>query len=316
MPLPPSHQESSPRNVPSHTQEIHTDAGGPAFGFIRKGDVEGGGRSVKHGVGAVVGFLAGLLPGQSEQNMGATPSADLDQDAYSGRPHTPPPNAHEVGQSSNSSSLRSKKFTIAPNPPPTPGDLGPSSGSSGDPHQDHTTCGGTNPGLDQRSLRSQVRERRGGTVTRERSSFAPPQIRTRLPSPGAVAMVNVMCQSAPGLGSTLTVPGAFRDGLVDVSQLDNAPRDKGKATQKPLGRMPPKVPSLLVTGIEGDDWGEAGSEGDKTPLHGKQEPAHDEDDEEEGELDFTRMNFRKMLLRHKRYQSTRRSLRQHLGDEL
>jgi len=377
----------------------------PADGDIRKGNAEGGGLSVKESVGAVVGFLAGLVPGQSKQNVGTTPSADLDQEVYSGRLHTPSPLAHKVGQS-NSSSLRSKKFTIAPNPPPTPGDLGPSSGSSGDPRQGHTTPGGTNPGPDQRSLRSQVsvarlqpsqsaaynylrhmastpsiqrrrsdedasivdltepvhpplpaawrdnvmaamnmkssistgalierhrtlsrpkstrtlgtrdsrkntreqvHERRGRTITRERSSLAPPQIHTpRLPSPGAVAMINVTCKSAPGSRSASSVRGAFRGGLLDISQLDNAFRDKGKAIRRPSGRMRSQVPSLVVTGIEGDDWGGADSEGGNAPLHGKQELAHDEDDDDEGELDLA-----KMLLHPKRHQSIQ-SLRQHL----
>ena len=379
----------------------------PADGDMRKGNAEGVGLSVKESVGAVVGFLAGLVPGQSKQNVGTTPSADLDQEVYSGRPHTPSPLAHKVGQSSNASSLRSKKFTIAPpNPPSTPADLGPSSGSSGDPRQGHTTPGSTNPGPDQRSLRSQlsvarlqpsqsaaynylrhmastpsiqrrrsdenasivdltepvhpplpaawrdnvmaamnmkssistgalternrtlsrpkstrtlgtrdsrrniheqVHERRGRTITRERSSLAPPQIHTpRLPSPGAVAMVNVTCKSAPGSRSASSVRGAFRGGLLDISQLDKAFRDKGKAIRRPSGRMRSQVPSLVVTGIEGDDWAGADSEGANTPLHRKQELGHDEDDEEEGELDLA-----KMLLHPKRHQSIQ-SLRQHL----
>jgi len=378
----------------------------PADGDMRKGNAEGGGLSVKESVGAVVGFLAGLVPGQAKQNVGTPPPHD--QDVHSGRPHTPSPLAHKVGQSSsNASSLRSKKFTIAPlNQLPAPADFDPSSGSSGDPRQRHTTPSGTDPDPDQRSLRSQlsvarlqpsqsaaynylrhmastpsiqrrrsdedasivdltepvhpplptawrenviaamnmkssvstgalidrhrtlsrpkstrtlgtrdsrknapeqVYERRGRTTTRERSSLAPPQIHTpRLPSPGAVAMVNVTCKSAPGSRSASSVRGAFRGGLLDVSQLDKAFRDKGKAIRRPSGRIRSQVPSLIVTGIEGDDWGGADSEGANTPLHGKQELGHDEDDDDEGELDLARM-----LLHPKRHQSIQ-SLRQHL----
>jgi hypothetical protein len=118
----------------------------PADGDKRKGDAEGGGLSVKESVGAVVGFLAGLVPGQSKQNVGTPSSTDLvasDQEVYPGRPHPPSPLAHKVEQSSsNASSLRSKKFTIAPlNHRPTSADLETSSGSSGDPRQSHTMPG-------------------------------------------------------------------------------------------------------------------------------------------------------------------------------
>ena len=383
----------------------------PADGDMRKGNAEGGGLTVKESVGAVVGFLAGLVPGQSKQNVGTTSSTDLaahHQEVYSGRPHTPSPLVHKLGQSSsNASSLRSKKFTIAPlNPPPTPADPDPSPGSSGDLRRGHTTPGSTNLGPDQRSLRSQpsvarlqpsqsaaynylrhmastpsirrrrsdedativdltepvhpplpaawrdnvmaamnmkssistgalierhrtlsrakstrtigtrdsrkntheqVHERRGRTITRERSSLAPPQIHTpRLPSPGAVAMVNVTCKSAPGSRSASSVRGAFRGGLLDISQLDKAFRDKGKATRRPSGRIRSQVPSLVVTGIEGDDWGGAESEGANTLLHRKQELGYDDDDDDEGELDLA-----KMLLHPKRHESIQ-SLRQHL----
>ncbi|KAF9652287.1 hypothetical protein BDM02DRAFT_3183684 [Thelephora ganbajun] len=383
----------------------------PADGDKRKGDAEGGGLSVKESVGAVVGFLAGLVPGQSKQNMGTPPSTDLvvnDQEVYLGRPHPPSPLAHKVEQSpSNSNSLRSKKFTIAPsNQRPTSADPETSSGSSGDPHQSHTILGDTNPNSDQRSLRSQLSvarlqpsqsaaynylrhmvstpsiqrrssdedasvvnltervhpplpiawrenviaamnmkgsvstggiterhralsrpksrrtleandngkntyeqtdERRGRTTTRERSSLAPPQIHTpRLASPGAVAMINVTCKSAPGSRSASIVRGTFKGGLLDISQLDQAFRDKGKAVRRPSRRIRSQVPSLIVTGVEGDDWGGANSEGGNTPFSKKQELDYDEDDDDEGELDLA-----KMLLHPKRQQSIQ-SLRRHL----
>ena len=385
----------------------------PADGDVRKGSTEGGGLSVKESVGAVVGFFAGLVPGQSRQNPGpgTSSSTDLvahDQEGHSERPHTPSPLAHKVGQSSsNSSSLRSKKFTISPlNQPPASTDLEPSSGSSGGPRRGHTTTYNANPKSDPPSLRSQLStarvqssqsvaynylrhmastpsiqrrrsdenaslvdlsepvhpplpaawrdnviaamnmkgsistgaligkhrelsrakstrtlgtkdsrkntheqayERRGRTATRERSSLAPPQIHApRLASPGAVAIVNVTCRSAPGSRSASSVRGTSKGGLLDISQLDIAFRDKGKAVPRPSRRIRSQVPSLVVTGVEGDDWGGAGSEGGNTPLHRKQELDYDEDDDDEGELDLA-----KMLLHPKRHQSIQ-SLRQHL----
>jgi len=382
----------------------------PPDGDKRKGDVEGGGLNVKESVGAVVGFLAGLVPGQSKQNMGTPPSTDLvanDQEVYPGRPHLPSPLAHKIEQSpSDTSGLRSKKFTIAPpNHRPTSADLDTLSGSSGDPRQSHTMPGDKNPNSDQRSLRSQLSvtrlkppqsaaynylrhmastpsiqrrlsdedasivdlterahpplpiawrenviaamnmkgsistgglterlsrpkstrtlgvkdsrknahegtdERRGRTITRERY-LAPPQIRTpRLASPGAVAMINVTCKSAPGSRSASVVRGTFKGGLLDISQLDKAFMDKGKAVRRPSRRIRSQVPSLIVTGVEGDDWGGFSTEGDNTPFHKKQELDYDEDDEEEGELDLA-----KMLLHPKRQgsiQSLRRNLERH-----
>lgn len=375
--------------------------GFPADGDKRKGDAEGGGLSVKESVGAVVGFLTGLVPGQSKQNVGTSPSTDLvadDQEIHPGRPHPPSPLAHKVEQSSsNVSSLRSKKFTIAPsNRPPT----------STDPRHSHTMPGDTNPDPDQRSLRSQTSvarlqpsqsaaynylrhmastpsirarssgevasivdltervhpplpiawrdnviaamnmkgsistgglterhralsrpkstrtlgtkdsrknihgqadERRGRTITRQRSSLAPPQIHTpRTASPGAVAMVNVTCKSAPGSRSASVVRGTFKGGLLDISQLDKAFRDKGKAVRRSPRRIRSQVPSLVVTGVEGDDWGEVNTEGGNTPFHKKLELDYDEDDEEEGELDLARM------LLHPKRQESIQSLRRHL----
>ena len=381
----------------------------PADGDMRRGDSEGGGLGVKESVGAVVGFLAGLVPGQSKQNVGAPPSPDLvteDQEVNPGRPHPPSPLARKVGQSSsNTSSLRSKKFTVVPPNQPS-ADFEPSSGSSGDSRQSHTMHGDTNPNPDQRSLRSQLSvarlqpsqsaaynylrhmastpsiqrrrgeeddsivdltervhpplpiawrdnvmaamnmkssvstdtlierhrtlsrpksartlgakdsrrnirertdERRGRTITRQRSFLAPPQIHTpRLASPGPVAMVNVTCKSAPGSRSASVSRGTFKGGLLDISQLDKAFRDKGKAVRRSSRRTRPQVPSLVVTGVEGDDWGEASSEGGNTPLHNKQELDNDEDDDDEGELDLA-----KMLLHPKRQESIQ-SLRRHL----
>jgi len=379
----------------------------PADGDKRKGDAEGGGLSVKESVGAVVGFLAGLVPGQSKQNVGAPPTdlAADGQEVYPGRLHPPSPLAHRVEQpSSNTSGLRSKKFTIAPsNQRPTSADLDTSSGSSGDPRHSHTMPGDRNQNPDQRSLRSQLsvtrlkpsqsvaynylrhmastpsirrrpsdedaptvdltegvhpplpiawrenviaamnikgsvstgglterlsrpksprtlgvkdnrkniheetEERRGRTATRERPYLAPPQIRTpRLASPGAVAMVNVTCKSAPGSRSASVVRGTFKGGLLDVSQLDNAFRDKGKAVPRPSRRIRSQVPSLVVTGVEGDDWSGFSTEGDNTPFHKERELDYDEDDDDEGELDLA-----KMLLHPKRRESIQ-SLRRHL----
>ena len=386
----------------------------PADGDKRKENAEGGGLSVKESVDAVVGFLAGLVPGQSKQNVGTPPSTDPvanDQGVYPGRPHPPSPLAHMVEQSSsNVSSLRSKKFTITPpDRPPTSADFEPSSGSSRDPRQRHTIPSDANPTSDSRSLRSQLSvsrlqpsqsaaynylrhmastpsiqrrrsdedasivdltepvhpplpiawrenvmaamkmkssvstgafierrqtlsrpksmrtlgtkdsrkntheqmpERRGRTITRERSSLAPPQIHApRTASPGAVTMINVTCKSAPGSRSASVVRGTFKGGLLDISQLDKAFRDKGKAVRRPSGRIRSQVPSLVVTGVEGDDWSGATSEGGNTPSHGKQELDYDEDDDDdddEGELDLA-----KMLLHPKRQESIQ-SLRRHL----
>ena len=380
----------------------------PADGDKRKGDAEGGGLNVKESVGAVVGFLAGLVPGQSKQNMGTPPSTDLvanDQEVYPGRPHPPSPLTHKVERSpSDTNGLRSRKFTIVPpNHRPTSADLDTSFGSSGDPRQSHTIPGDRNPNSDQRSLRSQLSvtrpkpsqsaaynylrhmastpsiqrrpsdedasivdltervhpplpiawrenviaamnmkgsistgglterlsrpksmrtlgvkesrkdtheetdERRGRTITRERPYLAPPQIRTpRLASPGAVAMINVTCKSAPGSRSASVVRGTFKGGLLDVSQLDKAFRDKGKAVRRPSRRVRSQVPSLVVTGVDGDDWSGFNTEGDNMPFHKKQELDYDEDDEEEGELDLA-----KMLLHPKRQESIQ-SLRRHL----
>ena len=378
----------------------------PADGDKRKGDVEGA--SVRESVGAVVGFLAGLVPGHSRQNVGTPPTdpAADDHGDYPGRPHPPSPLAHKIEQSSTAaSSQRSRKFTIAPlNQRPTSADLEASSGSSGDPPQCRTLRGDANPNLGQRNVHSQLsvaklqpsrsaaynylrhmasapsmqkpsgeedgfvvdlterappplpiawreniiaamnmkgsistsglteshralsrpkstrtlrakdsgkiiheqtEERRGRTVTRERSSLAPPQINApRLASPGAVAKINVMCKSAPGSRSTSAVRGAFKGGLLDISQLDTAFGDKGKAVRRSSRRIRSQVPSLVVTGVEGDGW--ASSDGADTPLRRKQELDYDEDDEEEGELDLA-----KMLLHPKRQQSIQ-SLRQHL----
>lgn len=386
----------------------------PADGDKRKGNAEGGGLSVKESVDAVVGFLAGLVPGQTKQNAGTPLSTDLvahDQGVYSGRPHPPSPLAHRVRQStSKASGLRSKKFTITPpNQPPTFSDPEPSSGSSGDPPrtQSHAVLTDANPSSDLQSLRSQIsftglrpsqsaaynylrhmastpsiqrrgsdedasivdlteptppplpiawrdnviaamgmkssistgafierhktlsrpkstrtlgtkgsrkniheqtHERRGRTITRERSFLGPPQIHApRLASPGAVAMVNVTCKSAPGSRSASVVRGTFKGGLLDISQLDKAFRDKGKAVRRPSRRFRSQVPSLVVTGIEGDDWCGANSEGGSTPPHRKQELDYDDDDDdEEGELDLA-----KMLLHPKRQESIQ-SLRRHL----
>jgi hypothetical protein len=380
----------------------------PADGDKRKGDAEGGGLSVKESVGAVVGFLAGLVPGQSKQNMGTPPLTDLvsdDQEAYPGRPHPPSPLAHKVEQPpSNTSNLRSKKFTIVPsNHRPTPANLDTSSGSSGDSRRGHTIPKDRDPNSDQRSLRSQLsitrlkppqsaaynylrhmasapsiqrrtsdedasivdlterahpplpiawrenviaamnmkgsistgglaerlprpksthtlgakdsrksvheepEERRGRTITRERPYLAPPQIRTpRLASPGAVAMINVTCKSAPGSRSASVVRDTFKGGLLDVSQIDIAFRDKGKAVRRPSRRIRSQVPSLVVTGVDGDDWSGFSTEGDNTPFNKKRELDYDEDDDEEGELDLA-----KMLLHPKRQESIQ-SLRRHL----
>jgi len=382
----------------------------PADGDKRRGDAEGGGLSVKESVGAVVGFLAGLVPGQSKQNVGTSAPTDLlanDREAYPGRPHPPSPLANKVEQSSsNSSSLRSKKFTITPpKQRPISADF-ETPGTSGDPRQGHTTPGDRNRGSDQRSLRSQLSvarlqpsqsaaynylrhmastpsiqrrlsdedasivdltehvppplpiawrenviaamnmkgsistgalterhrgltrpkstrtlgardsrkniheptdERRGRTITRERSSLAPPQVHTpRLPSPGAVSMINVTCKSAPGSRSASIVRGTVTGGLLDISQLDKAFRDKGKAVRRPSRRIRSQVPSLVVTGVEGDEWGGASSECGNTPFHKKQELDYDEDDDDEGELDLA-----KMLVNPKRQQSIQ-SLRHHL----
>lgn len=379
----------------------------PADGDKRKGDAEGAGLSVKESVGAVVGFLAGLVPGQSRQ---MPPSADLtvdDQEVYHGRAYPPSSLVHKAEQSSSDTSgLRSKKFTIVPsNRRPTSADLDTSSGSSGDPRQSHTMPRDTNPNSDQRNLRSQLSvtrlkpsqsaaynylrhmastpsiqrrigdddastvdltervhpplpiawrenviaamsmkgsistgglaerrralprpkstrtlrakdsrknireqtdERRGRTITREQPLLAPPQIHTsRLASPGPVTMINVTCKSAPSSRSASVVRGTFKGGLLDVSQLDKAFGDKGKAVRRPSRRIRSQVPSLVVTGVEGDDWGGISTEGD-TPFHRKQELDYDEDDDDEGELDLA-----KMLLHPKRQESIQ-SLRQHL----
>ena len=372
-----------------------------ADGDKRRGDGEGGGLSVKESVGAVVGFLAGLVPGQSRQN---TPSTDLvanDQVVYPGRPHPPSALANQVEQSSsNTSRLRSKKFTIAPSDHrPTSAEFDASSGSSGDLHQSNKMPGDTNPNSDRRSLRShmsatklrpphsaaynylrhmastpsiqrrlsdedpatvdltervhpplpiawrenviaamnmkgsvstgglterrralsrpkstrvlrknsqeQVGESRGRTITRQ---LAPPQIHTpRLASPGAVVRINVTCKSAPGSRSASVVRGASKGGLFDVSQLDKAFRDKGKAIPRPSGRVRSQVPSLVITGVEGDDWDGANTDDDSTPFHRKQELDYDDDEEEEeGELDLARM------LLHPKRQESIQSLRQHL----
>jgi hypothetical protein len=377
----------------------------PADGDKRKEDADG--LSVKESVGAVVGFLAGLVPGHSshsKQTPSSTDPVGHDQQACQRRPHPPSPLANKVEQSSSTtSSLRSKKFTIAPsNRRPTSTDLETSSGSSGDPPQ---VLGNTNPNMDQQSLRSQLSatrlqpsqsaaynylrhmastpsmqrrsceedssivdltervhpplpiawrenviaamnmkgsistgglternralsrpkstrtlgvkdsrqqntheqmdECRGRSITRGRSSLAPPQIHTpRLASPGAVAKINVMCKSAPGSRSTSVTRGTFTGGLLDISQLDKAFRDKGKAVRRPSRRIRSQVPSLIVTGVEGDDW--LSSDGADVPFHLKQELDYDEDDEEEGELDLARM-----LVHPKRQQSIQ-SLRQHL----
>ena len=377
----------------------------PADGDKRKGDAEG--VSVRESVGAVVGFLAGLVPGHSRQGIG-TPPTDLvtdDQGDYPGRPHPPSPLARKVEPSSSvSSSQRSRKFTITPqNQRPTSADIETSSGSSGDPPQSHTAHGDTNLNLDQQSLHSQLSvarlqpsrsaaynylrhmastpsmqrrsgeedasvvdltehahpplpitwreniiaamsmkgsisasgltqrhraisrpkstrtlgfkdsgrniheqadERRGRTITRDRSSLVPPQINApRFASPGAVAKINVTCKSAPGSRSTSAVRGTFKGGLLDISQLDKAFGDKGKAVRRSSRRIRSQVPSLVATGVEGDDW--ASSDGADTPFHRKQELDYDEDDDE-GELDLARM-----LLHPKRQQSIQ-SLRQHL----
>lgn len=376
----------------------------PADGDKRREDTEG--LSVKESVGAVVGFLAGLVPGHSKQNVVSADLASDNQEVCSGRPHPPSPLARKVEQSpSATSSLRSRKFTIAPqNQRPTSGDFETSSGSSGDPPQNHAILGDANPISDRQSLRSQpsasklqtsraynylrhmastpsmqrrsskdsaasavdltepvpplpiawrenviaamnmkgsistgglternralsrpkstrtlrVRdnrknpyeqedERRGRTVTREQSSLAPPQIRTpRLASPGTVAKINVMCKSAPGSRSASVVRGTFTGGFLDVSQLDRAFRDKGKGVRRPSKRIRSQVPSLVVTGVEGDDWGGTSSDGVDASFHQKQELDYDEDDEDEGEVDLA-----KMLLHPKRQQSIQ-SLRQHL----
>ena len=383
----------------------------PADGDKRKGDTDGPALSVKESVGAVVGFLAGLVPGQSKQNVGTPLSTDLvpnDQEIYPGRSHPPSPLAHKVEQSSsNASSLRSKKFTITPpNRRRTSADFDTSSGSSGDPRQSHTMSGNTNLNPDRRSPHSQLSstglkpsqsaaynylrhmastpsiqrrpsdedtcivdlterihpplpiawrehivaamnmkgsistgglterhralprqtsartlgakgskkssqeqtdERRGRTTTRERSLLAPPQIHaSRMPSPGAVARVNVTCKSAPGSRSASVTRGTFRGGLLDISQLDKAFRDKGKAVRRPSRRIRSQVPSLVITDVEGVDWGGIGTEGSNTPIQHKQEPDYDDEDDEEGELDLA-----KMLLHPKRQESIQ-SLRRHL----
>lgn len=377
----------------------------PADGDKRKGDGEGGGLSVKESVGAVVGFLAGLVPGQSRQS---TPSADLvanDQEVYPGRPHPPSPLVNRVEQSpSNTSRLRSKKFTIAPpDRRPTSADFDASSGSSGDLHHSNKMPADANPNSDRHSLQShmsatrlnpshsaaynylrhmastpsiqrrrsgedtatvdltervhpplpiawresviaamnmkgsistgglterrrapsrpksmrtlrakesrknsqeQTEEWRGRTITRQ---LAPPQIHTpRLASPGAVVRINVTCKSAPGSRSASVVRGTSKGGLLDVSQLDKAFRDKGKAIPRPSKRIRSQVPSLVVTGVDGDDWDGVSTEGDSTPFHRKQELDDDEEEEEEGELDLARM-----LLHPKRKESIQ-SLRRHL----
>lgn len=379
----------------------------PADGDKRKGDAEGT-VSVRESVGAMVGFLAGLVPGHSRQNIGAPPT-DLvanDQGDYPGRPYPPSPLVPKVEHSSSAtSSQRSRKFTIAPpNQRPTSADLETSSGSSGDPPQAHTVHDDTNPNLDQQSIHSQLSvaklqpsrsaaynylrhmastpsiqrrsgeeatsvvdlterahpplpiawreniiaamnrkgsistsglaerrrtlsrpkstrtlgakgnrkntheqtdERRGRTITRERSSLAPPQINApRLASPGAVTKINVTCKSAPGSRSSSAVRSTFTGGLLDISQLDNAFRDKGKAVRRSSRRIRSQVPSLVVTGVEGDGW--ASSDGADTSFHRKQELDCDEDEDDEGELDLA-----KMLLHPKRQQSIQ-SLRQHL----
>lgn len=383
----------------------------PADGDKRKGNAEGGGLSVKESVDAVVGFLAGLVPGQSKQNLGTPPPTDPvanDQGVYPGRPHPPSPLAHMVEQSSNASGLRTKKFTITPpNRPRTSADFEPSSGSSGDLRQGRTMPGDANPSSDLRSRRSQqsvtglqpsqsaaynylrhmastpsiqrrrsdedasivdlteavhpplpiawrenvmaamkikssistgtlvgrhqtlsrpksmrtlgtrdgrknaheqTPERRGRTVTRERSSLAPPQIHApRTASPGAVAMINVTCKSAPGSRSASVVRGTFKGGLLDISQLDKAFRDKGKTVRRPSGRIRSQVPSLVVTGVEGDDWGGTNSEVGDMPFHSKQEFDYDDDDDDdEGELDLAKM------LVHPKRQGSIQSLRRHL----
>lgn len=375
----------------------------PADGDKRRGDGESGGLSVKEGVGAVVGFLAGFVPGQSRQN---TPSTDLvanDQEVYPGRPHPPSPLVNRVEQSSsNTSRPRSKKFTITPSDRrPTSADFDASSGSSGDPHQGNKMSGDSNPNSDRHSLRShmsatglrpphsaaynylrhmastpsiqrrpgdedpatvdltervhpplpiawrenviaamnmkgsistgglterrralsrpkstralrknpqeQTEEWRGRTITRQ---LAPPQIHTsRLASPGAVVRINVTCKSAPGSRSASVVRGISKGGLLDVSQLDKAFRDKGKATPRPSGRIRSQVPSLVITGVEGDEWDGTNTEGDSTPFHRKQELDYDDDEEEEeeeGELDLARM------LLHPKRQESIQSLRRHL----
>ena len=150
-----------------------------------------------------------------------------------------------------------------------------------------------------KNIHEQVDEWRGRTITRERSSLAPPQVHApRLASPGAVAMINVTCKSAPGSRSASVVRGTFKGGLLDISQLDKAFRDKGKAVRRSSRRLRSQVPSLVVTGVDGDNWDEASAEGGNPPFHKKQELDYDEDDEEEGELDLA-----KMLVHPKRQES-------------
>ena len=150
-----------------------------------------------------------------------------------------------------------------------------------------------------KNIHEQTDERRGRTITRERSSLAPPQVHApRLASPGAVAMINVTCKSAPGSRSASVVRGTFKGGLLDISQLDKAFRDKGKAVRRSSRRLRSQVPSLVVTGVDGDNWDEASAEGGNPPFHKKQELDYDEDDEEEGELDLA-----KMLVHPKRQES-------------
>ena len=63
----------------------------PADGDKRKGDAEGGGLTVKESVGAVVGFLAGLVPGQSKQNVGDASISGSGRQQPGGPPRTTPP---------------------------------------------------------------------------------------------------------------------------------------------------------------------------------------------------------------------------------
>ena len=158
-----------------------------------------------------------------------------------------------------------------------------------------------------RGIHEQVEERWGRTITRGQNSLAPPQINApRLASPGAVARISVTCKSAPGSRSTSAVRATFKGGLLDISQLDNAFRDKGKAVRRPSKRIRSQVPSLVVTGVEGDDWEGTSSDGTHTSFHQKQELDYDEDDDDEGELDLARM------LVHPKRQHSIQSLRQHL----
>jgi len=98
-----------------------------------------------------------------------------------------------------------------------------------------------------------------------------------------VAMINVTCKSAPAPDRFRLSEVQSKGGLLDISQLDKAFRDKGKAVRRrQSGLISSAVPS--GTGVEVDDWGEVRSEDGNTPFQKKPELEYDDDDDDEGNM--------------------------------